>query len=70
MKGLEDSEMQRYKKMTMNSLSTQPVVPYLSSDIPNVSLFYPQKIKLVNYEKKKERKGKEKGREGGKINGK
>ena len=48
MKGLEACEMQRYKKMTVNPLSTQPAVPYLSSDVPNVSLVYPQKIKLVN----------------------
>lgn len=31
-----------------NSLSTWPVGPYLSSDIPNVSLDYPQKEKLAN----------------------
>ena len=57
--------MQRYKKMTVNPLSTQPAVPYLSSDVPNVSLVYPQKIKLVDREKKKERKKRKGERKGG-----
>lgn len=48
MKGLEASEMYR-RCQKMWTLSIGPFVPYLSSDIPNVSPIYPQKIKLVNW---------------------
>ena len=49
MPDLEASEMHsRCKKMTVKSEHTA-CCPYLSAGIPNVSLVYPQEMKLVNY---------------------